>query len=816
MNFPQFLPSLIRWQSLTKNSQDSVAKVGSRRNFVMRLIIGGTTLVVSVSAYYSYQVVRNLMLDNLKQNAFLQVQQKVDEIDSWLATLKARMEMLANTPTVRSMNWSVAEPYLQAEKERIESISFLAIGKPDGWRYGTRGAPKNVKDRPYFRQAMAGQTNIGDPIISRATGIPAIVIAAPIWGSSDTTKTPIGELHNNVNIDRVTQVVNRLEYGKNSYALALNSQGQAIVHPNSALMSTIEKPAPSLLKSHDHSVAAIAHKMVNRQQGIELMSMDRAKNYVAYLPLQEAKWSVALVIPRENIDSQLLPLDIMALVVAGLAGTMIFVLWQVQSFEQVQLKKSKVAADAANQAKSDFLANMSHELRTPLNGILGYAQILSRSQSWGDKEHKGINVIHQCGSHLLMLINDILDLSKIEARKLELHPTTLYFPSFLQGIVEIIRIRAEQKEVEFIYLPHEQLPKAVEADEKRLRQVLINLLGNAVKFTDNGKVTFTVSILAQSPTENKIRFQIEDTGVGITPEAIAKIFMPFEQVGDKQRQGEGTGLGLAISSKIVKLMGSEIQVQSQSGVGSTFFFHVDLPLVTEWQKVVAATTDGKHIIGYQGKQKTILIVDDKWENRSVIVNLLEPIGFAVVEAGHGKEGLAKAKQQQPDLIITDLSMPVMDGYEMLKFLRNEETLKHLPVIVSSASVSDMDRQQSLDSGADDFLAKPLQVQELFSLLAKHLEVVWQYEQNPLTIATDNLVNTAIPNAKIVTPPPEELATLLTLAQQGRLKKLTEEATRIQELNQEYAPFMQKILDLTKSFQLEKIENFINQYMDKLE
>ena len=795
---------MIKWQTLTQ-------KIGSQRRLMARLIIGGTTLGVSICAYYSYQVVRNLMLDNLKQNAFLQVEQRVDEIDSWLATLKAQMEMLAHTPTVSSMDWSVAKPYLQGENKRIKSISFLAIGKLDGWRYGTRGTPKNVSDRPFFHQAIAGQTNVGDPIISRATGIPAIVIATPIWGNSHSNQKPIGELHNNVNITQVTQVVNRLQYGKNSYALALNSQGQAIVHPNPALMSTIEKPAPSLLDSQEGNLAAIARKMVSGEKGIELMSMDGAKNYVAYLPLQQAKWSVALVIPQENIDSQLLPLDLIALVVAGLTGMMIFILWQVQSFEQVQLRKSKAMADLANQAKSEFLANMSHELRTPLNGILGYAQILSSSQTWGEKEQKGINVIHQCGSHLLMLINDILDLAKIEARKLELHSTIVYFPSFLQGIVEIISIRAQQKEVEFIYLPDDGLPEAVEVDEKRLRQVLINLLGNGVKFTDKGRVTFKVSVLNQSPTHNKIRFQVEDTGVGMTPEGIAKIFMPFEQVGEAQRQKEGTGLGLAISHTIVQLMESEIQVQSQLGKGSNFFFDVDLPLVSEWEK--AATTDGKHIIGYQGEQKTILIVDDKWENRSVIVSLLEPIGFAVVEAEHGEEGLAKAKELQPDLIITDLSMPVMDGYKLLHQLRHEETLKHLPVIVSSASVSDMDRQRSLESGGDDFLAKPLQVQELFLLLAKHLEIVWEYEHNPSTIATDNLVDTAIDNVKFVVPEPEDLAILLSLTQQGRLKKLTEEAARIQQLNQEYAPFIEKILELTKSFQLQRIENLIQEYMD---
>ena len=292
----------------------------------------------------------------------------------------------------------------------------------------------------------------------------------------------------------------------------------------------------------------------------------------AYLPLQAANWSVALVIPRENIESRLQYLDSIALIVGGLAVTMITVLWQVQAFEQAELKKSKAAADTANHAKSEFLANISHELRTPLNGILGCAQILLRSPALPNQEQYHVNIIEQCGSHLLTLINDILDLSKIEAKKLELYPGDVHFPSFLQGIVEICGIRAKQKGILFVYKPAIDLPTGVHIDVKRLRQVLLNLLGNAIKFTDEGQVTFNIEVIDRLPSDgqtvkHRIRCTVEDAGIGITPAELSKIFLPFEQVGEKKRQVEGTGLGLAITRQLVQMMGSDIHVQSWDRTG---------------------------------------------------------------------------------------------------------------------------------------------------------------------------------------------------------------------------------------------------------
>jgi signal transduction histidine kinase/FixJ family two-component response regulator len=788
---------------------------------MVRLLIGSTTLLISTAAYYSYQTVRNLTLESLKKNAFLEVQQGGKEIDSWLALLKSQVETLANVPATRSMDWSQAKPYLTTEVVRIDGLSSLAIATATGESNSTDNQTTNVKDKRFFQQAIAGKTTVSDPFISPGLEVPAIAVATPIRQGFDVKSLPIGQINSTVRVDRLTYVVDGLQYGDKSYAFALNSKGAAIVHPDPAWMPTKDKPAPNLLKSSNPALATIAHQMVRKQTGIELIEIDGTWKYVAYLPLQQADWSVALVIPRGNIEAQLRLLDLMALVVVGLAITMIVLLWQVQAFEQTQLKKSKAAADAANQAKSEFLANMSHELRTPLNGILGYAQVLGRSQAWGDKERKGIEVIHQCGAHLLTLINDILDLSKIEARKLELRPHPIHFPAFLQSIVEIIRIRAEQKHIRFIYLPATNLPESIEVDEKRLRQILVNLLGNAVKFTDKGTVTFKVDLLHQTQEltntpKNQtvtIRFQVKDTGVGIKSDLLETIFMPFEQVGETKRQAEGTGLGLAISHRIAHLLGSHIQVDSQLGVGSTFAFNVEVPVVRDWSHMVT-TIAGKQIARYQGSPKTVLVVDDKWENRSVLVHLLEPLGFTVIEAEDGKDGFAKTLQHQPDLVITDILMPVADGYELLRQIRQSEALKATRVIVSSASVSEMDQQQSFDAGADDFLAKPVQVEDLFHLLEKHLPIVWLYEEtdkvHEVTPTSSNLLTTDFIN---VVPPVETLKELLELSQQGRLKKLTELAYQLEQQDKRYGLFTQKILQLAQAFQVEQIENLINQYLN---
>ncbi len=466
---------------------------------------------------------------------------------------------------------------------------------------------------------------------------------------------------------------------------------------------------------------------------------------------------------------------------------------------QQALQKAKEAAEAANRAKSAFLANMSHELRTPLNGILGYAQILQHDNNLTDQQRSGLSIIRRSGEHLHMLINDILDLSKIEAGRTVLHLSEVYLPAFLKNIIDMFEMHATQKGIAFHYEQLTPLPLGVQADEKHLRQVLINLLSNAVKFTEKGTVTFRVSSQPLETGQYLFRFETADTGPGIPPDQLAEIFEPFRQVGPQAHLNEGTGLGLAISRKLTNLMSGSLQVQSQVGQGSLFW--LELPLNVTICQEGTPPERCRRIVGFAGEPLPALIVEDQPDSRHFLADTLDTLGFNVIEAVDGLEGLEKAQKFQPRLILLDLQMPRLNGFELVQRLRQKPQLNQAVIIAISANVFEETRRESLALGCDDFLPKPVYLPQLLQLIEKHLPLEWLYESAGEQAAGGSTTS-------LVFPPAAHIAALGQAAGIGDVEDILKEVAEIEQLGAEYRPFITKIRHLMREYRIRELYEFL--------
>ena len=404
-----------------------------------------------------------------------------------------------------------------------------------------------------------------------------------------------------------------------------------------------------------------------------------------------------------------------------------------------ELRAAHKAAERANQAKSTFLANMSHELRTPLNAILGFSQLMARDPEATAEQQKNLATINRAGEHLLAMINDVLDLSKIEAGRIELHPEAFDLVRLLQDMAEMFRPRAQAKHLEFTLEPDANLMRYVRTDLGKLRQILGNLLSNAVKFTSQGCVGLHADTLPPAfATEHwDLQVEVRDTGKGIPPQHLGDIFEPFVQAAPDTPGQKGTGLGLSISHKFVELLGGEMSVESHACKGTRFSFRIPVEVLETLPETSGTPAQMRQIRGLQAGQQTwrVLVADDDADNRLLLKNLLRQAGFEVEEAGDGAQAVERFQTWQPHFIWLDIRMPVMDGCTATAKIRALPGGDQVKIVAVTADVFQKERAEILAAGCDDVLGKPVRMSEVFQIIEKYLKVRYDYTQDPAPSTT---------------------------------------------------------------------------------
>ncbi|WP_019508712.1 response regulator [Pleurocapsa sp. PCC 7319] len=461
-----------------------------------------------------------------------------------------------------------------------------------------------------------------------------------------------------------------------------------------------------------------------------------------------------------------------------------------------ELTRALQAAKAANSAKSIFFSQITHELRTPMNAIIGFVQLMQRDESLSREHQEQLRIINHSGEHLMALINDVLEVSKIEAGLLVLEKNNFDLYRMLQGIEEMFRLKAQAKSLNFVIQRSDHVPQYVQTDEQKLRQVLINLLANAVKFTPEGQVTLRINYNLQKT--NQITFEIEDTGHGITADELTTLFAPFVQTEIGRKSQSGTGLGLSISRQYVQLMGGDITVKSRVNQGSTFSFDIYI----DAGQPVSSLPEQRRVIGLQPNLPAprILVVEDRWENRQFLTQLLEMVGFRVKEAVDGQEAIKLWSSWSPNLILMDLQMPVMDGYEATQHIKRLD--QSVVIIALTASKFREQKQFILSSGCDDLMNIPFNEAELWLKIAQYLKVKYIYAQSPPSLNTQlGLDNLNLESTLLAVMPSEWMQQLNYFATAANAKEIL---NLLEQVPDEHSGVVNAIAKLVDDFCFEQI------------
>ncbi|GAB4381405.1 MAG: hypothetical protein Kow00121_39850 [Elainellaceae cyanobacterium] len=666
---------------------------------------------------------------------FPEIQQSLDVI---LATKPADAAFAAAYATLSTYLTDIAAVKPNLSEVFVLNRSNQIVLSTDPSREGEYEVLASVT---YLEEVKPGNTF--DPIfyVSPLTGKPSVTLATSLYDEAGNRQ---GLILANLSLDRIDQIVReKTGLGKSgeTYLVASLVNEYAFISRENSFLPDLPTIGISslgidramqgisgsgLYRNYANVPVVGVYRWLNDQDIALIVEMQQEE---AFAPARQLAGIIVLV--------GLVSVGVLAIGVAWLTRQLQLSQAQLENYSH-RLEQKAREANAANRAKSEFLANMSHELRTPLNAILGFTQLMVRDSAVSESQMEHLRVINRSGEHLLTLINDVLEMSKIEAGQTILNEHDFDLHYLLDSLEDLLQLKAQSQGLSLTFKRESNVPQYVRTDEGKLRQVLINLLGNAIKFTDRGKVELWVSAaaaiahsskIAESvPTPYRLRFTVKDTGPGIAPTEIKSLFEPFVQAEAGRLSKQGTGLGLPISQRFVQLMGGDIAVESKVGQGTIFTFTVQAAPGSWVER--PSQQFAQPVIGLAAEQPRyrILIVEDQWENRQLLVKMLDPLGFEIREAENGQEGIAVWETWEPDLIWMDMRMPVMDGYETTKYIKAQPQGKKTVVIAITASAFEEERAAVLAVGCDDFVRKPFKEQAIFDTIAKHLGVRYRYKE----------------------------------------------------------------------------------------
>ena len=661
----------------------------------------------------------------------------------------------------KTLDYKVIAEYLQeikSVKSNLQEIYILNRSNKIiiSTNKNIEGKYELLANVSYVEKVWGGNNFAPIFYISPDTGKPAVTLAKTLRNDAGVRQ---GIVLANLNLERIDEIVREgAGLGKSGETYLVGSLGRSkktfIAKANTSNQENIQDVTSNGI---DRAMAGIRNReRYPNYAGVPVLGDYRGLNNLDLALLVEISEQEAFAPARQLANT------IMLIGLASVGVLLIGVYWlslqlskyrqQSENYSQ-QLEAKAQEAETANRAKSEFLANMSHELRTPLNAILGFAQLMKRDKMLSLEQQKSLATINRSGEHLLSLINDVLDMSKIEAGRTVLHLEDFNLHLLLQTIQEMFQLRATAKGLFLKFDLEPNLPDCITTDQGKLRQVLINLLGNAIKFTETGGVSLKVrqqgigSRQQGTATSQSLRFQVKDTGKGIADEEIDKIFDPFVQTSSGVQARGGTGLGLAISRQFVRLMEGDIYVSSVLEQGSSFSFDIQVTLPETPEEKCPVKKRVLKIAPSQSNYR-ILVVDDRLENRNLLTKLLDTVGFDTRIATNGKEAIALWQTWQPHLIWMDMRMAVMDGYEATRRIKAKSQNQKTVVIALTASAFEEQQEEIFAAGCDDLVRKPFQEEVIFEKMSQYLGVKYIYEE-------DNFDENKIPtNSKIILTPQE--------------------------------------------------------------